>query len=293
MVDRKVWGFVETVLDQQIQINRLITMMDFMMGSGSKGVLLIPEEMIPPGMTKEDIGREWTKFNGIISYRAKDVPQGAKMEQVVANSQNAAGQQLLALQLQLLKEISGVTEAIQGQKPSAGTPASLYAQMTNQAALSSKDYFEHFFNARKVRDRKIIQLIQQFWTEERYINVAGSDYENEAYVYKPDKVEDANLDIVIAKSGQSPMYRMMIDEYLKEFLAGGFIDIDMFLENTSLPFADKLRKSVQERKEQGMEQMAALQAELGAQQQQLQGQVGNTQVNPQTQAMFNQMLGKK
>ena len=44
--------------DQQISINRLITLLDFMIGSSAKGVLLFPEELLPEGYTMDDISDE-------------------------------------------------------------------------------------------------------------------------------------------------------------------------------------------------------------------------------------------
>ena len=60
--------------------------------------------------------------------------------------------------MQLIKEISGVTEAIQGQTPGSGTPASLYQQMTTNATISSRDFFEFFFGVRRKRDFKRLWL---------------------------------------------------------------------------------------------------------------------------------------
>ena len=47
-------------------------------------VLLIPEDVIPDGMTPDDFAKEWTRFNGIITYTPK--PHGKMPEQISANS---------------------------------------------------------------------------------------------------------------------------------------------------------------------------------------------------------------
>ena len=80
-IDGEVHAFVEDVIDQQRYINRLITMIDFIMGSSAKGVLLFPEDQIPDGMTIEDIADEWTKYNGIILFRPRP---GSPMPQQIA-----------------------------------------------------------------------------------------------------------------------------------------------------------------------------------------------------------------
>ncbi len=81
LIDGEVHAFVEDVIDQQRYINRLITMIDFIMGSSAKGVLLFPEDQIPDGMTIEDIADEWTKYNGIIF-----IPSQTGLSHAPANS---------------------------------------------------------------------------------------------------------------------------------------------------------------------------------------------------------------
>ena len=62
-------------------------MLDFIMNASAKGVLLIPEDCIPDGMTPADFAKEWVRFNGVITYvpsqKHTKVP-----EQISANSTN-------------------------------------------------------------------------------------------------------------------------------------------------------------------------------------------------------------
>lgn len=286
--DGEVFGFIEGIIDQQRNINRYFVLMDFMLTASAKGVLMIPEDSIPEGWTIEDFSDQWVRHNGVIVYKPNKT--GARPEQINAQAHSPAAQQLLALQLSLLKEISGVTEAIQGQTPNAGTPASLYAQMTANATIASKDYFEFFFSARKKRDFKNLQIVLQSWQEERYINVSGKDYDNEAYIFDPEKVQNASFDIVIAKSNNSPIFRQLIDDYLFQFLMNGLIDLPMFLENTSLPFADKLQQAIMERQQalQAQGGMEPQPAQQGGQMQLFKGQGGGQQAG----ALVQQFLGK-
>lgn len=249
LIDGEVWGFFEDIIDQQKQINRLITLLDFMIGASAKGVLMVPEDAIPTGWTIEDFAEEWTKFNGVIKYKPSS-KHNKVPEQITANSSNAGAADLLNLELKLLQEISGVNEAIQGHKPTAGTPAALYAQQTNNAAISNKDFFEFFYSARKQRDMKAVQLIQQYYTETRWINVSGNDYNPEAIEYDPEAARDARFNVVIGQGNNNPVYRQLQDEWLLKFWESGGIDIEMLLENSALPFGDKLLESIRSKKEQ-------------------------------------------
>lgn len=273
MVDSEVWSFIEDIIDIQQHINRLLSMLDFSMGAGAKGVLLIDENMLGEGQTPQDIADEWTKFNGVIAYKSK--PNMQLPTQVTTNSTNVSGQQMLQMQLGLMKELSGINEAMQGQKVSNVNTASQYAQMTNNATYASKDYFEKFFNGRKNRDFKVVQMVQQYYKDKRYININGSDYDKESNIFDPEKANETNFDIVIGRSSNSPVYRDIIEDRLFQFLQSGMIDLPMFLENSNMPYSEKL-----------MEQIKTKTEEV----QQMQQQQGAVEGSPEQQAIMQQMM---
>lgn len=273
LIDGEVWGFIEDIIDQQKMINRMVTLIDFVISAGAKGVMMIPEDAIPEGMTEEDFTDQAHRVNGVIVY--KPTKTGAKPEMVYNKSLPAGATELLSIQLNLMKEISGVTGAIQGQTPNSGTPAARYAMETQNAAIASKDYFEHFFSARKNRDYKNLKLIKQFYQEDRFINVAGINYSDDAAIYKPELVSDVDFDMVIGKSANAPVFRMMIDDTLQFLLEKGVIDAGMFLENTSLPFADKLIQQIKDKEQE----LAQMQQQAGG---------GNEQAQQMIAQMFNQ-----
>jgi hypothetical protein len=66
------------------------------------------------------------------------------------------------------------------------------------------------------------------------------------------------------------------------------IDIKMFLEHTSLPFADKLLDSIQKREQQG----GNAQIDPEDAEQLRQAQVGAAAQNPKADAMINQMMAR-
>ena len=132
MIDRIIRAFIADVIDQQKHINRLITLMDFMVSSSAKGLLMIPDDAVPSGWTPDQFADQWRRANGYIVYKPSKEHSKAP-EQITSNAQSVGAQQLLMLQMDLFNKISGVTEAIQGQTPAAGTPASLYAQQANNA----------------------------------------------------------------------------------------------------------------------------------------------------------------
>jgi hypothetical protein len=249
LLDGESWGLVEDIIDQQRYINRLISMLDFVMGAGAKGVLMVPEDVKPDNMSEEEFADAWTQFDSVIYYKPQ--PHAQMPQQISSNSTVAGAEQMLSLQLNLLKEISGVTDAVQGHNPKSDTPAALYAQQTINATTTNKDYFDAFFTGVRRRNRKIVKMILQFYDEPRYIKVSGQGQGN-AMLFDPNIVRDIDFDVVLGETTNTMAYRQIIDQYLMDFLNKQLITFDEFLETTSMPFADRLQQLVSRRQGGGM-----------------------------------------
>lgn len=244
LIDGEVHAFVEDVIDQQRYINRLITMIDFIMGSSAKGVLLFPEDQIPNGMTIEDIADEWTKYNGIILFRPR--PGSPMPQQIAVNATQVGAYEMLSLQMRLFEDISGVHGAMQGKTAPSGTPASLYSQQVQYSSANLLDLFESFKTFREDRDIKIMKTIQQFYTNNRYISIAGNSCGKDASTYTPEEVRNTEFDLSIAETLSTPALRMASNEFLMELFRNGKISLEMLLQNGSFPFADKLLQAIRQ-----------------------------------------------
>lgn len=290
LVDGEVWGFVEDIIDQQRYINRLITLLDFIISSSSKGVLLVPEDSVSDDFDINRIAEEWTKFNGIIKIKLK--PGASPPIQMATKSTNIGINELLAHQLRFLNEVSGVGGAIQGQDGKTKA-ASLYAQETQNSTINSKDYFETFNAFRKKRDWKMLKTQVQFYDTERKLALAGSNYNEEALTFDPVKAKDVQFDMTMGRAPDSPVYRGIIEDALKEFVVAGLIDLEMYLKNSTLPFADNLLSDIQKRKESALQggQVAPGDELMGKFAQNLQAGGGDaSQADPRAMAMLNQYM---
>jgi hypothetical protein len=250
LFDGDIWSFVEDIIPQQKMINRTIGILDLTLGTSAKGLLAIPAGIIPAGMSETDFAKKWSKPAGVMVYEPRtDLPNGGIPQQINSAASPVGATNLLQIQLGLLKEISGINDAIQGQAPSSGTSGKLYAQQTTNSTISTRDYFDVFFDWKRRRDLRLVQLAQQYYDEEVFVNVTGKDYNPNSDIYNPMIAKEAKYDIVIAKSPQSPIYRVEIEQQLNNMLNAGQIDIHQFLENSNLPFSDKLGEMVKEREE--------------------------------------------
>lgn len=248
----QILNFVEQFIDQQRAINRTATTIDFIRGASAKGLLVVDEEAFAD-MSRKDIIDEFVRYNGVLFAKPKPgVNIRDAIAQINGNASVAGEFDLLNLQLRLINEISGVNSAMQGQAPSSGTSASLYAQQVQNSSLNLKGLFDTFRVFRKRRDTKIMKTIQQFYKEPKFVGLAGSDYSKEANWYDPENVMNADIDLTIADGNNSPAYQMLANDFMKELWQAQAIDLKMMLENTSFPFATKL-----------LEQIKAKEAEQG------------------------------
>ncbi len=278
--DKEIHPFVSGFRDQQRYINRLISMQDFIMRASAKGVLMIPEQCLEgTGKTPEQFAEDWVKFNGVITYTAK--PGIPLPQQITSNSTALGIYDMLSMQLKMLDDISGVQSALQGQAPAPGTPASLYAQQVQNASTSLSEMFDIYKMLREERDIKNVKLIQQYYTEVRYINVSGEA--KGATVYDPDQVRNTEVDLSIVESTSTPVFRSVVNDMLLNLLNTGHITMKDMLEHGSFPFADKMLQSLSAREEVAEGQMPPI-----ASKEMLSEVSGNT--NPEVMNMYNQMM---
>lgn len=245
-IDGEIHSFVSDVIDQQRYTNRLITLNDWVIRATAKGLLLIPEDSIPKGVTPQQFADTWAKFNGVIVY--KPGKSGKVPEQVASNSTNIGIHEMLNLQLKFFEDISGVNGALQGKPGYAGMSAALYNQQTQNATTSLLDLLDSFQEFTRDAAYKDVKNIQQYYDQKRIFNIAGRV--GTQVVYDPRKIRDVEFDLSIVPSQATPAYRAMANDFLMELWKAQAISLEQLLQAGSFPFADELLQSLQSQKEQ-------------------------------------------
>ena len=244
-IDGEIHSFVADVIDQQRYTNRLVTLYDWIMRASAKGVLLVPEDSLPSGMSIEDIAEEWSRFNGVIMYRAK--AGVTPPQQVAANSTNIGIGELLNIQLKFFEDISGVHGALQGRQGQSGTSGTLYAQQAQNAATSLLDILDSYSTFIVDGAYKDVKNIQQFYDAKRTFNIVGK---HAKVVYDPQKIRDVDFDLSITESTTTPAYRQMANDFLIQVWSSGQITLEQLLEVGQFPFGDELLQSIRSQREQ-------------------------------------------
>ena len=245
-IDGEIHSFVADVIDQQRYTNRLITLYDWIMRASAKGVLMMPEDCLPDGVSIDDIAESWTEFNGVIVY--KPSKSGKVPEQVANNSTNIGIAELLNMQLKFFEDISGVTGALQGKPGYSGESASHYNQQTENATKSLLDLLECFSCFVVDGAYKDVKNMQQFYDSKRVFNIAGKS--GAQIEYDPKKIRDVEFDLSITESTSTPAYRHLANDMLMQLYQFQAISVEQLLEHGDFPFADELLQSIKSQKEQ-------------------------------------------
>lgn len=260
-VNGKLYNFIEQFIDQQRIINRTAMMIDFIRSTSSKGVLVVNEEAFD-SMDREEIVEEYVRYNGVMFVKPK---AGVNVRDVVfqmnGNASVAGDYELLNLQLKLINEISGVNTAMQGHNAPSGTPSSLYAQQAQNSSLNLKGLFGALTAFRRRRDTKLMQMIQQFYNDRVYLDIAGTDYSEEAKWYNPEKAKNAIIDLSLTDGNNSPAYQMLQNDFVLQLFQAGAIDVKSLLENTTYPFATRLLEGIKRNEADAQQAMAQYQYE--------------------------------
>lgn len=245
-IDGEIHSFVADVIDQQRYTNRLITLYDWIMRASAKGVLLMPEDCLPDGVSMEDIAESWAEFNGIIVYKpsqSRQIPQ-----QVANNSTNIGITELLNLQLKFFEDISGVNGALQGKPGFSGQSASMYNQQVQNSTMALLDMLECFSQFTIDGAYKDVKNMQQFYDTKRVFNIAGKS--GAQIEYDPKKIRDVEFDLSITESTSTPAYRQLANDWLMQLWQAQAISVEQLLEFGDFPFADELLQSIKSQKEQ-------------------------------------------
>lgn len=172
-IDGEIHSFVADVIDQQRYTNRLITLYDWIMRASAKGVLLFPEGALPEGADMRDVADQWSRFNGVITYKPKTgvpLPQ-----QVSSNATNIGIAELLDIQLKMFEDVSGVNGALQGKSQASTISGTLYEQQTRNSLTSLNDLLKCFNSFILEATAKDAANIQRFYTPALIEKIAGKN----------------------------------------------------------------------------------------------------------------------
>lgn len=239
MIDGQITSYLSDAIDQNIAINRLLTLHDWMMRAGLKGVTFVPADLVPDNMTNDEFAEQFTTIDGVVFYEPKK--HGLKPETFYGHTGTLNLAEIVRMMSDLMESSVSVNAAIRGEGVKSGTAAALYAQQTQQAATPLASLMMRFgVFVKHVASLKLAN-IKKFYKPERYEEIAGmlSNLSMEASVnFKV--AGNIEYDLAITQSQATPIYRAMKTDILMQFAANGFIPPRFVFEFGDIPGADEI-----------------------------------------------------
>ena len=265
-VNSEVHPFMGTIIDQQRYINRLIIMHDMAARSAAKGITIFPIENIPDGFSKEDIAEEVTEYDGLLFIQTNKINPNLRPEIITSNAVQIGTQELLQMELNLARDITNVSGALQGKTPSAGTSAARYNQETENATTSLNSIMADFKSFMESIATKKVMLIKQYYRKGRLIaNKNNTDF----FEYDNLSARDVDFNIVIKEAAKTAAFQTYINDTALELLNMKAINIMQYLEVVNLPYAKELLQIIQRDQAQQMAMQQQI-MQQGVNQQQVQ-----------------------
>lgn len=279
VMDGAIHPVISNITELQREINHLYMQADFMNGNGAKGVLFYDKKIFAEsGISKEDVQQGWSAFNTAFGI---SLPAGYSLNQLVQQFYTRGDispiLNLYSNNVTMAQQIIGVNQAIQGQAPTSGTPASRYAQETSNAQLNSKPFLECMADFRIRKYKKVLKLIQQYYDEDKFIEVAGK----ENIDYNP-QIRDIDFDMSITQEITTSNYSITEDDKLYQMVLQGMLPIDIYFELSHAGFAKQALEALKQRQQQAQEQQQeAMMLQQGGQMPQQEGVPQEMSAQPQ------------
>lgn len=252
LLNGRIWGFNETLIDSQRQINRLLSLQDAILGGSAKNLLVIPADSLSgeDAASIEEIAEEHSRINGTIVLNLK--PGAAKPEMLTGTTASLGVQDMVNSYITLIMNISGISSAIQGQKANSGTPSSLYAQESQNSQINVMDVMTTFRFHKQQRDTKSLRVIRQYKPDGP---LRSNKNNKEAMMYKAAEARAVkDVDVVVSQSTDTPIYRSIMQDRLMMFVEKGLIDIKTMAELSDESWSEPLLQIINKRDaEQGQQ----------------------------------------
>lgn len=239
MTDGKIVSYLSDAIDQNIAINRMLTLHDWMMRAGLKGVTYVPADMIPDDMTEEDFAEQFTTIDGVVFYKPKG--HGLKPETFYGHTGTLNLAEIVKMMSDLMESSVSVNAAIRGENVKSGTAAALYAQQTENSATPIASLMMRIGVFIKHMATLKLANIRQFYTPQKFEQIAGT-LSNAVNVNSMDFRLAGNIeyDLSVAQSTSTPIYRALKTQILMDFASQGFIPPRFVFEFGDVPGADEI-----------------------------------------------------
>lgn len=239
MTDGKIVSYLSDAIDQNIAINRMLTLHDWMIRAGLKGVTYVPADIVPEDMSSEEFAEQLTSIDGVVFYEPKK--HGEKPQSFYGHTGTLNLAEIVRMMSDLMESSVSVNDAIRGEGVKSGTAAALYAQQAENSATPIASLMMRIGVFVKHIARLKLANIRKFYTPERYEEIAGtlsSAVDTRSINFR--LAGNIEYDLSVSQSMATPVYRALKTDILMQFAQAGFIPPRFVFEFGDVPGADEI-----------------------------------------------------
>ena len=239
MTDGKIVSYLSDAIDQNIAINRLMTLHDWMIRAGLKGVTFVPSDLVPNDMSSEEFAEQLTSIDGVVFYEPKK--HGQMPQTFYGHTGQINLSEIVKMMSDLMESSVSVNAAIRGEGVKSGTAAALYAQQAENSATPIASLMMRIGVFVKHMAKLKLANIRKFYTPQRFLEIAGT-LSNVVNIKDTDFSLAGNIeyDLSVTQSMSTPVYRALKTDILMQFAQAGFIPPRFVFEFGDVPGADEI-----------------------------------------------------
>ncbi len=247
----KIVSYIKDAIDQNIAINHILTLDDWIRRTGAKGITMVPKTVIPDDMDYRSFAEQWTSIDGIVFYQPRR--DGAKPETFYGNTSQLNTAELVKMMNDLMESSVSVSGAIQGKTPYSGTSGALYSLQTENSSTPISTLMEKFNMFVESIATKKAKYMKENYTVDRYVSIAGRvglAVEN----LRLNEAKDIECDLAIKQSTETPTFRAANEEWLMNLYqlsapTGQMTLMDLLMTSNN-PIAEELAERIQARQQE-------------------------------------------
>lgn len=203
----------------------------------------------------DELRDEAARPDAVIVYK-----KGYAAPQVVTDQNLAnAHSDLMSRDIQMVQQVSGVTDENMGRKTNATSGKAILARQ-DQGALATSFFFENFRYARMIHGEKLLSNVEQFYTETKKFRITNSRGNPEYVSINDPETEDddwintTKADFIVSEEDWRQTYRQAQAEMLLDLaqkLAATAPELvigilDLLVEAMDVPKRDELVKRIRQ-----------------------------------------------
>lgn len=261
LIDGRVRSIVGDLRNTQRMINRTLTRAEFAAMNAWKGAKWFNAEILERSQISiDELRKIYTSANGVVPLRLKEGEENRIMGALDnRNSQVNISEELRKIEyfMSIADKTSGINGSVRGERPTSGTPSSLYAQEAANSNNNIADPVTWFNGLTEKLYYKILMLILQHYDFNRYHRIAGDDYiDTINYILNSDN-RQILCDVALIKSPSTGITRAQTEDLLLTMYQRGDISREVLLESTNVFGADKVLERIRNEEQRMAEQAAA------------------------------------